>query len=71
LSSGYLASATAPILLCVADPPAHALDRDHGCHAGDFYLFGDVEQMEKVRPLAQQIHFGPWRGVGGPATPHP
>jgi hypothetical protein len=59
------------ILLCQADPPPRALDGDHGCHAGDFVLFGDVELMEKVKPVAQQVHFGPWRGVGGPAQPPP
>ena len=51
------------LLLCVADPPAHPPDGDHGCHAGDFYLFGDVELLTKVRPAAEAVHFGPYRGT--------
>lgn len=56
--------------LCVADDPA-AHDGAHSCRAGDFYLFGDLELMERVRPAAERLHFGPWRGAGEPAAPPP
>lgn len=39
----------------------------HGYCTGDFYRFGDVELLAKAGPAAEQIHFGPWRGVGAPA----
>ena len=59
------------LLLCVADPLAHPRDGDHGCRAGDFYLFGDAELMAKVKPVAGHVNFVPYRGVGGPALPPP
>jgi hypothetical protein len=52
------------VLLCVADPPEHAPGGDHGCHAGDFYLFGDVGLLERVRRTAEMVDFGPYRGTG-------
>lgn len=55
------------MLLCVGGAPPLARDGDHACHAGDFYQFGDVELLARVRPVTEGIHFGHWRGVGGPA----
>jgi hypothetical protein len=56
---------------CVADaPPAYGVG-PHACGAGDCWLFGDVELLDKVRPVAEQVHFGPYRGIGGPKTPRP
>ena len=49
------------VVLCVADP----LDTPEGPHyvrRGDFLLFGDLELIERVRPAAEQIRFGPYRG---------
>jgi hypothetical protein len=66
------------VLLRQPDPAPHdALDGDHGCHAGDFCLFGDVELLERVRRHVAMIHFGPYRGDaiargrknGQPGTP--
>jgi hypothetical protein len=54
---------------CVADPPPSRGDGPHACRGGDFRLFGDVELTEKVKPVAELVHYGPYRGVGGPATP--
>ena len=51
------------MLLCVADPPEHAPGGDHGCHAGDFYLFGDVRLLERVRPAAEAVPFGRYLGT--------
>ena len=59
------------MLLCMAEPATHTADGDHGCRAGDFYLFGDVQLLARVRQAAEQVHFGPYRGVGRPKTPRP
>ena len=47
---------------CVADAPPSYGDGPHACRAGDFWLFGDVQLMERVRPAAERLHFGPYRG---------
>ena len=59
------------VVLCVADQRPEPTTGPHSRYAGDFYLFGDVELMEKVRPVAEGFHYGPWRGVGGPVSPPP
>ena len=56
---------------CVADAPPTYGDGPDASRAGDIWLFGDVELMERVKPAAEKIHFGPYRGMGGPETPPP
>ena len=51
------------VVLCEADPPPGLPTGPHSCIAGDFRLFGDAELMEKVKPLAEQVHFGLYRGT--------
>ena len=47
---------------CVADAPPTYGDGPHACRGGDFWLLGDLELMERVRPAAEIIHFGPYQG---------
>jgi hypothetical protein len=47
---------------CVADAPPSYGDGPHACRAGDFWLFGDLELMERVRPAAEKIHVVAYRG---------
>jgi hypothetical protein len=61
-SEGY-ADCWRGLLLCEADPPAHPPDGDRGCRTGDFHPFRDVELLDKVRPAAEMVHFGPHRGT--------
>ena len=56
---------------CVADPPASWGNGPHAWRAGDVRLFGDLELMERVKPAAEKIHFGPYRGTGQPTPPSP
>jgi hypothetical protein len=58
-------------VLCLADPLPGLGIGPHACHAGDFWLFGDAELLGKLKPVADQAHFGPYRGVGGPNMPTP
>ena len=57
------------VVLCGADWAALHPDEaarglgPHECLAGDFYLFGDVQLLERVRPAAEAVHFGPHRGT--------
>jgi hypothetical protein len=59
------------VVRCEADPPADVASGPHGGRAGDFYQFGDMMLVERLLPTVGQVRFGPWRGVGGPATPPP
>ena len=48
---------------CVADaPPTYGVG-PHACRAGDFWLFGDVELLARVRPAAEKIHIVAYRGT--------
>jgi hypothetical protein len=58
-------------LLCEADPPTAEADGPHACRVGDFRLFGDLEVMERVKPIAAKTRDGPWPDVGGLAEPPP
>jgi hypothetical protein len=49
------------VVLCVADAP-DGEDSPHACRAGDFRLFGDLTLIDRVRPAAEMIQFGPYRG---------
>ena len=48
------------VVLCEPDQPALE-DGPHALRVGDFRLFGDVELLQKVRPAAETVHFGPYR----------
>ena len=50
------------VVLCEPDQPALE-DGPHALRAGDFRLFGDVDLLWKVRPAAEPVHFGPYRGT--------
>jgi hypothetical protein len=49
------------------EPPSSG-NSPQACRAVDFRLFGDVQLLEEVRPVAEQVLSGPYRGVGGPET---
>ena len=47
----------------MADAPPTYGDGPHACRAGDFRLFGDPELLERVKPAAESMHFGPHLGT--------
>jgi hypothetical protein len=56
---------------CVAEPAPSWGDGPHAWRAGDFRLCRDIQLMEKVKPVAEMVHFGPHRGVDWPKAPPP
>jgi hypothetical protein len=46
----------------LADAPPNYGDGPHACRAGDFWLFGDPELMERVKAAAEQINIEAYRG---------
>jgi hypothetical protein len=58
------------VVLCEPDQPTLE-EGPHACRAAAFYLFGDLQLMERVKASAERIQFGPFSGVGGPVEPPP